>query len=295
MRTIKHLWRSIIAESLLAATLVFFAENQQADSQGLDEVSKAVVFLEHDSVETYSDARGTFEVWLKQPNTNLFVPKLFSISGSGFLVEHSNNLYLVTAKHVAKYLGFTENDKFVTGLIDGKTATLPLALLRGANTNDWIHHESADVSILPLNPNPQVLPYLQRHFLDYSGFLESVTNRPSRDYVITIVGFPLGEGWGREAGEEFAPLTRRTRASSGFIAGGTLFLLEDPSVEGYSGAPVFDLAEPISTASVYMPSGRPATCLGVVSSTIADNTGGKMAGVVPTKCILELIKKYEAR
>lgn len=295
MKTVKYLCQSVLKEFLLAISLVFFAGVQQANSQGLDQVSKAVVFLEHDSVETYSDARGTFEVWLKQPNTNLFFPKIVSTSGTGFLVGHGNNLYLVTAKHVAKNLGFTDNDKFVTGLKDGKAAILPLGLLRGASTNDWIHHEKADVSILPLNPAPQVWPYLQEHFLDYSSFLESVTNRPSRDYVITIVGFPLGEGWGREVGEEFAPLTRKTRASSGFIEGGTLFLLEDPSVEGYSGAPVFDLAEPLSTAGFYAPAGRPVTCLGIVSSTIADNTGGKMAGVVPTKCIVELIKKWETR
>lgn len=219
-----------------------------------------------------------------------------STSGSGFLVSHGNTrLYLVTAKHVATTMGFTDNDKFITGLKDGKTVILPLALLRGANTNSWIHHEKADVSILPLNPVPQVWQFLQEHFLDVFSFLESVTNRPSRDIIITIVGFPLGKGWGRQPDEEFAPLTRKTRASSGFIEGGTLFLLEDPSVQGYSGAPIFDLAEPVTGASFYLPSGRPLSCLGIVSSTFSDNTGGKMAGVVPTNCILDLIKKHEAK
>jgi len=269
----------------------------QSYAQGLDQVSKAVVFLEHDVVETYSDERGTFEIWLKLPNTNQFTPKIASLTGSGFLVGHREvgRLYLVTAKHVATTMGFTDNDKVITGLKDGKTVIVPLASLRGANTNGWIHHEKADVSILPLSPVPEISPFLEGHFLDYSFFLESVTNRPSRDFEITIVGFPLGKGWGREPGEEFAPLTRKTRAASGFIEGGTAFLLQDPSVQGYSGAPVFDLAEGLSTAGFQAPSGRPVTCLGVVSSTWSDNTGGKMGGVVPAKCISELIKKHESK
>ncbi len=201
----------------------------------------------------------------------------------------------MTAKHVATNMGFTNFDKFITGLKDGKTAILPLALLRGTSTNNWIHHERADVSILPLMPVPQVRPFLGEHFLEITSFLGSVTNRPSRDLVITIVGFPLGKGWGREPDEDFAPLTRTTRAASGFIEGGTLFLLQDPSVQGYSGAPVFDLAEPLRTASLYAPAGRPVTCLGVVSGTLADNTGGKMGAVVPTKCIPELIRKHEGK
>lgn len=143
----------------------------QACAQGLEIVSKTVVFLEHDFVETYTDERGTFEIWLKQPNTNQFSPKMGSTSGSGFLVSHGNTrLYLVTAKHVATTMGFTDNDKFITGLKDGKTVILPLALLRGANTNSWIHHEKADVSILPLNPVPQVWQFLQEHFLDVFSF-----------------------------------------------------------------------------------------------------------------------------
>jgi hypothetical protein len=264
--------------------------------QGIELVSKSVVFLKHDFVETFSNGSETFEVWLKQPNTNRFSPKISSTTGSAFLVANtSTNLYLITAKHVAVAMGFTHNDTVITGSTNAKTVVFPLALLRGQNTNDWIHHKTADVSILPLSPARQVFPFLAGHFLDFKIFLESTTNRPSRDLTLTIVGFPLGKGWGREPDEEFAPLTRKTRASSGFINGGTLFLLEDPSVQGYSGAPVFDLAEPLTGSSYYFPSGRNPTCLGVVSSTFSDNTGGKMGAVVPTRCIVELIANHETR
>jgi hypothetical protein len=44
------------------------------DCQGADydTASKSIVFLTHNEVEKYSDARGTFEIWLKQPGTNVF-------------------------------------------------------------------------------------------------------------------------------------------------------------------------------------------------------------------------------
>jgi hypothetical protein len=92
----------------------------------------------------------------------------------------------------------------------------------------------------------------------------------------------------------FAPITRRTRAASGLLCGETYFLLEDPSIEGYSGAPVFDLGEPIAGPGGFQLGGRQTGCFGIISFTKSDNTGGKMAGVVPTKCILELIEKHES-
>lgn len=261
-------------------------------AQNLDEISKTVVFLRHDFVETVSNEKGTFEVWLKLPNTNAFFPKITSVSGTGFLVGHSNHLYLVTAKHVASDIGFTENDKIIIGLQNGKSLQLPLAALRGSNTNNWINHEKADVSILPLYPIPQIQPLLQEHFLDIS-LLNNGTNRPSRDVMLTIVGFPLGMGWGQDTEGDFIPLTRKTRASSGFINGGCIFLLEDPSVQGYSGSPIFDFLEPVNSMSRIVIRSGGMACYGVVSSTFSDNTGGKMGAVVPTKLILELINGYD--
>ena len=169
--------------------LIVLAGTDRAFPQRLDAVAKSVVFLQHTFIETISTDKGTLEIWLKEPNTNVFQPKMASSNGSGFLVSHSNRVfYLVTAKHVAVIMGFTDYDNVIIGAKDGK------------------------------------------------------------------------------------------------------------SVQGYSGAPAFDLNEPIATSGggAVISGGKGVTCLGVVSSTISDNTGGKMAGVVPTKCILELIKAHES-
>jgi hypothetical protein len=233
---------------------------------------------------------------LKQPGTNSFIPKISSKAGTGFLLSRGNDrLYLVTAKHVAVEIGFTDADSLTTGLENGMAARVPLSLFRGTNATGWLHHDKADVSVLPLEPMPQVWPLLGNHFMDASSFVQNTTNCPSRDLTLTVVGFPLGIGWGREPGETFAPLTRKTRAASGFLEGATFFLLEDPSVEGYSGAPVFDLGDVLSSGQRLQMGGRATGCYGLISHTRGDNTGGKMAGVVPSKFILELIQKYESR
>ena len=101
----------------------------------------------------------------------------------------------------------------------------------------------------------------------------------------------------RNPGEDFSPLTRKTRAASGFLHdddNGQFFFLEDPSVQGYSGAPVFYLGDAILTHGIQIGGGKTG-CYGVISFTSADNTGGKMAGVVPIKFALELMAKHEAK
>ncbi len=70
---------------LLAAPFVASAP-LVCGAQSIDTVSKSVVFLQHDYIETYSDQRGTFEVWLKRPGTNFLGPKLSTKAGTGFLI-----------------------------------------------------------------------------------------------------------------------------------------------------------------------------------------------------------------
>jgi len=272
--------------------LIVLATVLKSHAQSVEDLSKAVVFLRHDFIETSSNENGTYEVWLKLPNTNSFIPKLSSVCGTGFLIAWSNDLFLVTARHVAYQMSFSDRDLIIIGAEGGKSFPIPLPMLRGANTNSWLHHIGADVSVLPLDPPPQLYQtLLARHFLN-SSFLEAGTNRPRRDLVLTIVGFPLGMGWGQN-GDDFIPFVRKTRAASGFIDSGNAFVLEDPSVQGYSGSPVLDLVEPISGSSGTTFESRPMACYGVVSGTLGDDTGGKMAVVISTKCVVELIDDYE--
>lgn len=114
----------------------------------------------------------------------------------------------------------------------------------------------------------------------------------SRDCELTSIGFPHGLG----TSGMFSPLTYRSYASSGFITLnrfdiGTpciFFLLENPSVGGYSGCPVFDL-------SYMVVGGMTVTkdktrCYGIMHGTISDETGGKLAAVTPAYYLKDLIE-----
>lgn len=53
-----------------------------------------------------------------------------------------------------------------------------------------------------------------------------------------------------------------------------------PSVEGYSGCPVFDLA--YETNGILTTTRGQTCCHGIMHGTLCDNTGGKIAMVTPS-------------
>jgi hypothetical protein len=74
----------------------------------------------------------------------------------------------------------------------------------------------------------------------------------------------------------------------------TLFVLDKPSIGGYSGAPVFLLPWPYADSAMLKmidmasPDARPK-CVGIVSGTISDETGGKLAAIVPSVFAIRMI------
>jgi len=57
------------------------------------------------------------------------------------------------------------------------------------------------------------------------------------------------------------------------------FCLENPSVGGYSGGPIFDLG--YSTNGAIEITKEKTVCHGIMHGTMSDNTGGKIAMVPP--------------
>lgn len=207
--------------------------------------------------------------------------------GTGiFIVKDEVSLYILTATHVARGCG--RNSEVVISDASGNSASIPLVKLNTAL--GWVHHPVADVSVLPLNPDPSVVPMLEGRFfpleqLDMSG------STPSRDAYLTCVGFPNGLG----AYSKFSPFTFRSHASSSLIAllradtntPSDFFTLENPSVGGYSGGPVFDLGYIIVGAMTTQTG--PTICHGIMHGTISDNTGGKIAAVTPCLYVKDII------
>jgi hypothetical protein len=263
-------------------------------SSTIDDISRSVVFLSQNvpMVEEMNGIR--FEVWLKFPATNAFIPKQKRISGSGLVVVSSNLCYLITAKHVATNM--TEDCELAMQGDKKEPLRFKLSSITGQPAIRWFHHTNADVSVYPLPTiTSQGATALDRRAMPFE-FLESQTNLPSRDTYVTALGFPLGLG----AEGEFIPLSRDSKVSSGILndGGSLFFLLQDPSVSGYSGGPLVQSGDPrvVATdrtaASISVVSGG-ARCWGFVSGTFADETGGKMSRITPSFYAVELIHKAQ--
>jgi len=207
-------------------------------------------------------------------------------SGTGFLVRTEEKVFLVTAAHVAQALG--SKCKLVMPGADGKAITAMASSIK------WIVSDSADVALFQINEDEA---NLHKMLLNRSVPLHLLSGRPlppSRDVPLAVMGYPLGLG----ATGYVSPLSLETKAASGFITlrrfdnrkMATFILLQDPSIGGLSGGPVFD------TGKSYFAGGRKMTVregvsvVGLIHGVISDKTGGKFAAVVPATEIVNLIR-----
>ena len=207
--------------------------------------------------------------------------------GTGiFIIKCDNEPYLLTASHVAK--GCNTSTTLVISVASGNSQSIQLVQFNSSLS--WRHHPVADISVLPLNPDQSIMPMLSGRFFPAEQ-LNQTSSTPSRDAYLTAVGFPNGLG----AVGRFSPFTFRSHASSSLItlnrfdtnSPSDFFTLENPSVGGYSGGPVFDLGYIIVGAMTT--NTGPTTCHGIMHGTISDNTGGKIAAVTPCNYVASLI------
>ena len=207
--------------------------------------------------------------------------------GTGiFVIKDDDSAYVLTAAHVAKECDATS--EIVISDASGNCQTFRLnQFCRQLN---WTHHPVADLAVLPLDPDPVIVPALSGRFFP-ADQLNSSTTTPSRDAYLTSVGFPHGLG----ASGKFSPFTFRSHASSGAISllrfdtntPADFFTMENPSVGGYSGGPVFDLGYIIVGGMTTITG--PTICHGIMHGTISDNTGGKIAAVTPCFYVNDII------
>ena len=265
----KNKKNKIILAIFVCSIICFFSANSFA--QTIDELSSTVAFLS----EKITDDEMKY--------------------GTGFFVANGTKMYLVTAEHVAKFLTVNSTLTIRT------TGDIPLSInfsdIVGSKTNlNWSFHEEGDVGILPLSPNDNVIQQLEKHFIPIS-YIYSKNKSVSREVTLTILGFPLALG--RQG--SFSPISRETKPASGFLVlnrfdnkkPATFFITQDPSIGGFSGAPVFDTKLPLQrTSSLTIRSGKPMI-VGITHGTLNDTTGGKLGAITPSYQLKELIENHE--
>lgn len=275
------------------AAIISILAAPASSASGIDGFSRSVVFLS-DNVPVFDTINGTrFEVWLKVPGTtNCFTQKCSKVSGTGLVVVSSNLAYLITAKHVAEAM--TEDCQVIMQGDNDEPIEFKISAITGQRGLTWLHDPVADVSVHPLPTITKAgLSALERRAVPVE-LLESLTNLPPRDVHVTALGFPLALGTqGR-----FAALSRESKVSSGMLsdASGFFFLLQDPSVSGYSGGPLIESGDP---RFLPMPGGFSVVnggqhCWGFVQGTYGDETGGKMSRIVPAFYAVQLVHKFQS-
>lgn len=214
-----------------------------------------------------------------------------TIVGTGMFLsvpvgENQIRGWIVTATHVARDTNCMT--QIIIATKEGKANSLPINTF--GDVNDWIHHAIADISVLPILFTGANMQFMENRFFPYDHI--NLERRPvSRDYELTSIGFPRGLG----IDGSFSPFSFRSYASSGFVSlpradTGTFsdfFCLENPSVGGYSGCPVFDLG--YSTNGVMQITKDRTWCYGIMHGTMSDSTGGKIALVTPSFYLKDLI------
>lgn len=199
-------------------------------------------------------------------------------SGTGFFVQaDEGEVVLVTATHVARDTT-TQTDIWLRNLTTG----LPFAF-KISDLNPmvmWLYHPVADMAILKVQCGNKIdlSPYVMKLNL----FEKNTQSVPERETSLMMYGMP-----DVYTKLEFAPFTCDSKpASSLWIAHFNVtgcnfncFMLDKPSTQGFSGGPVISFENPENPI-----------CFGIIHGTRQDNTGGKLAIVVHSAYLFELLE-----
>jgi len=277
---------------MLLTLSLFYLQGLQLSAQSLEELSTTVCYLEDRRPVTESINGKTEEVWLREPNSTNYRPKLVTYTGTGFFVRGKKFGYLVTAKHLA--LNLSPDSTIRVGTSNrNESLSMLFGALRGNIPFPWLHHGQVDVSISPFWLSPDFIStYLGKHLIEIESLADQA-DCPSRDVELTTLGFPWGLGIGLDM---FSPISKVSKTSSGLMKdeqGVRYFMLQDPSIDGFSGSPVY-LMPGLGFVGGGIQSKGPFKCVGLITATKADTSGGKMAIVIPSFYIRQMITGFES-
>lgn len=269
---------------------------QQSPEMTIERISTTVVLIETQLTEEITIDEQKYDIVLRNQDTGEMQDKTVSLFGTGVLIADDNSrTFLITADHVAIETNEETTITFRVG-IDQPFKIKLQHLLPNIKQRGWTHHAQSDIAAIELQiPNDLKLQFAE-HFLPVSLINKELT-APDRDRTVVTVGFPLGLG----ADGRFSPISRESKPASGLLTISRFdkntkqdfFLLDSPSVGGFSGAPVLMMPGTEFSGNQIV-NYRSTVCVGIIHGTIADITGGKMAAVTPSFAVYELLVKMGA-
>lgn len=260
----------------------------------LDDLSKSVVYLK-ESKPSYEIFEGKkYEIWRKNIENQELLQKVQSVSGTGFLTSHNGKIYLVTVAHIAKNI--SNKAEIYWNTESGKMNHFTFEFIQQQiPQSKWFFHPTADVAIHPFGFTEK-----SKHSLIAKDLFFNKDEPIPIGTDIYILGFPLHLG----VTSVLSPLSKKAETASSLtsisnseLSPNLLFILLDQDLaQGYSGAPVF-ISPELGFVGQSIVSRKPKL-IGIQSSTMSDQTGGKISLVVPAFYLTEifesdLFKKFE--
>lgn len=267
--------------------------NSQVGDLDLRNRFNSIVFIKDSLIKKEVINGKEFEIYLKEPGNKNPKPFKYQSSGSGFIVAKERDVYLVSAEHVVKNLSGSASIAYRSS--NGKMMNLRLKDLGKAN---WFFHPTADVAVRKIELNDSISNLLKGNelgALDY-WHIDRVKKAPGRFDDIVVIGFPLGLGVSKDS---ISPISMNTRTSSDIVVlnradnqkANYFYLLDDPSVSGFSGGPILFISEALLSRDkkTFLP-GK-TFVKGLVHGTLSDpkDRAGRFAAIVPGFVIVETI------
>jgi Trypsin len=205
--------------------------------------------------------------------------------GTGFILTFNESYYLVTAKHVAELLHTNKTEISFRSPLK-KAVTFPISAFIKDKPISRSNNQS-DFFIMKLEPHDKMtISILEKSALNMK-IIANNRNSFDRNVDVVVFGYPLYDL------ENFSPITFKSNFSSGLMnirmqglqKPCFCYLLENPSMAGFSGGPVFAGVKDRSTLST-----NGTYIVGIVTGTTQDKTGGKFAVITPTFHLLDLLK-----
>jgi hypothetical protein len=268
----------------------FYVHAQSFENPILDTLNKTVVYLRETQNQTVEINNKIYQVGIYDSENSIFIPSKIEKTGTAFWVMTDKFLpFLVTAAHVAKKM--TDSSEIILPDTNNLVKSYKISeYLLNVNGSYWFYSKDADIAVSVLRDFTPIAEC--RRKVVSTNILDSNYFSPKRETELLIIGFPQKI---LNVDNKFSSVSKFVKASSDIVEienedDNTIskyILLDDPSIKGFSGAPVFVTPNFIDTGfTIRYDLNR---VLGMVSGTFADNTGGKFATLVPSKSIVEAI------
>ncbi len=275
----------------------------------LKRANNTAVFLREVRDKTINQNGHDYIIGLKDPETGKFYPYKTEFSGTGFSFVDDKVRYLITVKHLAENLTDSSWVKF-SGARSDSIFLLKDVLYKIGNKR-WYFSENTDIAIGRIcedfNFEKDTISYteikdnsdllfdpreIKNHFsLGKDNFNDTLI-APFRDMELLAIGYPSGIG---NYSNPHTTISKFFRASSDIIdkeSNNPFFIIDDPSVDGFSGSPTFEAPKIFVVDSQKMAVVHKLfSFVGMINGTFNDANGGKFTSIIPSKLIIEELKK----